>query len=66
MAPIYLGKRVLPSSFRYIENLAPGRLVLCRISDSRGLVVIWLWWDNEQMRSVEKLHSETRRAVEGV
>ena len=22
MAPIYLGKRVLPSSFRYIENLA--------------------------------------------
>ena len=24
-----------------------------------------VWWDNEQMRSVEKLQSETRRAVEG-
>ena len=24
MAPIYLGKRVVPSSLRYIENLAVG------------------------------------------
>ena len=41
MAPIYLGKMVLPSSLRYIENLAytlcPAHLLVARSS-------MRLWW----------------------
>ena len=33
MAPIYLGKRVVPSSLRYIENLAYRLAILCDLMD---------------------------------
>ena len=38
MAPIYLGKRVLPSSFRYIENLAYLSILQTNFSQPRNLL----------------------------
>ena len=39
MAPIYLGKRVVPSSLRYIENLANAVAPNIQKLDSGGVAV---------------------------
>ena len=45
MAPFYLGKRVVPSSLRYIENLAYQVVATLDTVDSEGRHLSW-WTAN--------------------